>query len=132
MSPSSFGDLIAWFCRIVDSDIPSQAYGVRSAEVVVQGSSEDADPLLALVSRHPMATDAEGFYHRPSQAAIEAIRFRNPRRAAYLRFLSVRGDWEAAGWRLGLDGDESRAYAVSAIRDFRGHLRARAVGRAIV
>lgn len=133
VSPDAIADFIRWFCRTVDSDVPSRAYGVRSAEVMVQGGSvEDDDAMVNLVTRHPMATDRDGFYVRPSQAAIESIRYRNPRRAAYLRFLSVRGDWEAAGWRLGLDGDESRAYAVAAIRDFRSRLRARAVPRVTI
>lgn len=132
MSRNDIERLVAWFCQVVDGDVPSQAYGVRSAEVIVQGSTEDADPLLALVARHPMSTDQDGFYIRPSQAAIEAIRYRNPKRAAYLRFLSVRGDWEAAGWKIGLDGDESRAYLVAAVRDFYGRYRAKAAGRAYV
>lgn len=131
MTTDTVSRFVVWFVKIVAADVPSAAYGSGTSEVVVQGSSEDNDPLFRIVTRHPMATDADGFYHRPSQAAIESIRFRNPKRAAYLRSIALGGDWEAAGWRLGLDGVESRAYAIAAIRDFHSRYRARAVGRAI-
>lgn len=132
MTSVDLNDLVAWFVRVVAADVPSSLFGSNTVDVVVQGGSITGDDgLVAYATTHPMATDADGFYQRPAHAAIAAIAYRKPRRAAYLRHLASTCDWEAAGWRLNLDGDEARAYAFVAIADFRSRLRARAVARPI-